>query len=77
MVSSAWDADGNPNTINLPAVAIPSETRPSSDIASQGQDADAVPDGVPRRRRLLRPIRHADVFRRWRWRRLALPPRGP
>ena len=75
-LSLVWDADGNPNTDNLPQAVACVETRTAAEADAHVEDGD---DAVPRERdwgfRWLR--RRAVVVREWRWRPFGVPLRGP
>jgi hypothetical protein len=76
-LATAWDADGNANTDNLPQTTFSIERRSvrSTADASHGDESTDSPTEVPRPLRRPRPIQH--FLREWCWRILAIPSRGP
>lgn len=75
-LSLVWDADGNPNTDNLPPVALPMGAQPAADVEAGIDDNEETPSPVGGHP-FLRLVRPVQLVRQRRWRRLALPPRGP
>ena len=76
LVSTVWDADGNPNTDNLPQIVLPTEVGTASDADARIEDSDK--SSSHHRPRFFSWLRqHTDVVREWRWWSLAVPRRGP
>jgi hypothetical protein len=75
-LSLVWDADGNPNTDNLPQAVVCVEARTAAEADALVEDGE---DALPRERDWgfgwLR--RRAVVVREWRWRPFGAPLRGP
>ena len=75
-LSLVWDADGNPNTDNLPQAVVCVEARTAAEADAHIEDGE---DALPRERdwgfRWL--CRRAVVVREWRWRPIGVPLRGP
>jgi hypothetical protein len=77
-LSLVWDADGNPNTDNLPPVALLVGARPAADIEAEAEAEDGEETATAAGRSWLpRLARRRELVRLRRWRRLAVPPRGP
>jgi hypothetical protein len=76
LVSFVWDADGNPNTDNLPQMVLRVKAGTEADAEARVENID---DDSPRvRDKRFRWLRwQVVVAREWRWRPLAVPPRGP
>jgi hypothetical protein len=76
LVSLVWDADGNPNTDNLPQAVVCIEARTAAEAKAHIEDGE---DDLPRERvwgfRWLR--RRAVVVGEWCWRPIGVPLRGP
>jgi hypothetical protein len=75
-LSLVWDADGNPNTDNLPqaVVCVEARTVAEADVHVEDRD-DPLPCGRHRGIRWL--LRRPLVVREWRWRPFGVPQRGP
>jgi len=78
LLASAWDADGNPNTDNLPQATVmlaPRSVR-TADEQTDGDDSDDSPGELARSAR--RPKHHHRfALRELSWHRIAVPSRGP
>jgi len=76
VLAFSWDADGNPNTENLPLVVLTTSDDAVDEVAGFRHDS---PTSVPRTRpwctRWLRSIR--STWRLDLWRATAAPERGP
>ncbi len=52
LLATAWDADGNPNTDNLPQIALTADTRDETRLSDQAPDtvdSDEPEDGSQNR----------------------------
>lgn len=77
MLTTVWDADGDPTTDNLPAatLTISPRTVRSVDAESDGTKEEAPGIRPSRRWRLGRNSQH--FLREWIWEFAAVPSRGP
>ena len=75
VVAFAWDADGNPNTENLPQVVLTVADDTVDHVAGIHQDSpSSIPPARPGRIRRLRSVWHTWRLASWR---ATAPERGP
>ena len=76
LLATAWDADGNPDTDNLPQMVLTIESGTVVDADARIEDSgESSPHERSRFFHWLR--RQTIVVPEWRWRPLAVPRRGP
>jgi len=76
LLATAWDADGNPNTDNLPQMVLTIEA--STVVEGEAHVEDGSERNLPRRSRPFSWLHRQPIMgREWRWRPLAVPRRGP
>ena len=75
-LSLVWDADGNPNTDNLPQAVVCVEALTEAEAEAHVEGGE---DALPRERHwgIRWRRRRVVVLREWRWRPLGVPLRGP
>jgi hypothetical protein len=77
LLSAAWDADGNPNTDNLPQIAIVNGAS-VADLEAPAQESNSsTPRFLTRVFTLFRRHSTSLRIREWLWRSVAIPERGP
>ncbi len=77
LVAVAWDADGNPNTDNLPQIALQTAAPTEADIDVEVEAEHGGSTDAPRGFFLCHFAQRARAVREWMWRTVALPARGP
>jgi hypothetical protein len=76
LLATSWDADGNPNTDNLPQIALQTGIQVEADVEVRVEDSSGeTSDTLTFFARVI--AQRLRILREWIWRPVALPARGP
>ena len=77
VLATAWDADGDPSTDNLPPATLAIAPRTVSSVDEESNEDHSDSADARSHQHRSRARRRKTFLREWHWRFVAVPSRGP